>query len=297
MKYLNKTINAFIILLICSSTANAKPKMQEFQSTRLMQTAGAGAASLLINEGTLLNPAAVSFFTDSTLYYQKSNIELYDSAVERNFDYNTSNSEFYNITDTTTSLKGGFSYLYQREEFGTRKRIALSSSIVTSKQTSIGFIYKYTDEDSLIKSEKYDEYTISALYNYSRDFILGFVYVDPTINISEYSHYTIGAQYRFNPFITIIGDIGSGDMKNSEKTSFTKFAVQISPTERVFLRYGMFHDKFTNYKGIGYGISWVGPKFAFDYAIKTSEILSESTDELLADESLVETSMGITILF
>lgn len=297
MIYPKKIIISLIILLTYSGIVAAKPKMQEFQSTRLMQTAGAGVASLLINEGTLLNPAAVSFFTDSTIYYQKSSIELHDSAKDRSFDYNTGNSEFYNITDTTTKMKGGFSYLYQREEFGSRKTMALSSSVVTSKQTSIGFIYKYTDEDSLIRDEKYDQYTISAIYNHSKDFIIGFVYVDPTISIPEYSHYTFGVQYRFNPFITVIGDIGSGDMKNSEKSSFTKFAVQISPTERVFLRYGIFHDKFSNYKGIGYGISWVGPKFAFDYAIKTSEILSESTDELLTDESLVETSMGITLLF
>jgi hypothetical protein len=271
--------------------------MQEFHSTRRMQTGGAGVASLLINEGTLLNPASVSFFTDSTLYFQKSNTDLQDTDPNRNFKYNNGRSEFYNITDTTTSLKGGMSYLYQREEFGSRKRLALSSSIVVSKKASVGFIYKYTDEDSLIKDDKYHQYTLSGIYNYSKDFILGFVYVDPANSIPEYSHYILGIQYRFNPFITVIADFGSGDMKNSEKKSLSKFAVQVSPTERLYLRYGMFHDKFTNYKGIGYGVSWVGPKFAFDYAIKTSEIISESADEMLADESLVETSMGITVLF
>ena len=289
----------FVASLFCVFTAHthARAKLLPFETARLSQAAGAGAASLLINESTVLNPAAINFFNDSTIYYQRNTEELVKESPERQVGLKDGLSEFYNISDTSSGLKGAFSYVYQNESAGKRRRFALSSAGAIGKKTALGFTAAYIHERSEIKRGTYTQLTFGVTHHVSESLILGFVYVDPTIEISEYSNYRLGLQYKMNQYLTILMDAGSGDVKNPEKSGFTKVAAQIEATDSFFLRYGVFHDKFSGEKGFGYGLSWVGPKFAIEFSLKESTSTPGRFAVLLADEKLRRISFGVTGLF
>lgn len=286
-----------ITIVFNSSFSIAGAKLKEFESTRTMQTANAGVGSILINETTLLNPASIAFIGESTMYYQKNTTNLDDKSTNRPGNYKEGRSEFLSFSDTTTPLKGGFSYLYQNEEYGKRTRYALSSAGNITKTTSFGISYKYTDEVSEIIEDSYHQFTLGFTHILNEDIVFGLVIVDPQRKIEQYSHFTLGFQYNLNPFISFMADVGSGDNKNTDKESFSRYALQINSFKYFFFRTGRFHDKFNNIRGFSYGLSWVGPKFAIDYAIKNSELISETSEELFKGEQLVETSFAISALF
>lgn len=281
-----------IIGLISSPIVSAK--LLKFETSRLLQTAGAGAATLLINESSILNPASIAFFNNSTLYYQKTTTDLEKKSDERGANYKDGLNEFYSISDTTTALRGSFSYLYQNEAEGKRKRIALSSAALINKRTSIGLIISHSEEETEIEDGEYVQFTVGGIHNATENLILGFVYTDPSIEISEYSEYVFGLQFKLNQYLTVIADAGSGDVENPEKSAFTKTALQISATERLFFRYGISHDKFNGTKGVGYGFSWVGPKFAIEYALKNERRIPGRLNQLFEEEEFITTSIGIT---
>lgn len=283
--------------VVYSSIARTETKLLGFETSRLSQTAGTGVASLLINESTVLNPAAIAFFKDSTLYYQRTTQELDDKSEDRVGNFKDGLSEFYSISDTTTSLKGSFSYLYLNNAGGKRKKLSLSSAAPIGAKTAMGFIISRVEEESEIVDGEYTQITAGAIHNVTQNLILGFTYVDPARAVGEYSHYTLGIQYRFNEFFTLMGDAGSGDVANPEKSSFNRLAFQVAATERLFLRYGISYDRYTALKTVGYGLSWVGPKFAIELAIKREEKTPGIDEQLLEGEELTTSSLGITALF
>lgn len=285
-----------LILLLGSDISFARVKLFDFESTRMKQTSGAGIGSLLINETTILNPASITFLGTSTLYYQKDRTNLEEKNSARGL-VKEGQSEFIGFSDVTTKLKGGFSYLRQNEFYGKRNKFSLSSAGAVTKQTSMGIIYSYVNEDSEIIDNTYHQFTFGLTHIFSEALTIGLVLRDPQKKVSEYSYYGIGLHYSLNEFIHFIADTGSGDTANSEKQSFTRYAVQLNSFKYLYFRAGRFHDKFNDIKGLSYGISWVGPKFSLDYAYKNSERISEFSDELLQGEQLVETSLALTALF
>ena len=174
-------------ILFYSHLAISEVKPRNFQTTRLMQSGGAGVGSLLLNEATVLNPATSAFFTTSTIYYQKDKVELNDKESDRGYNFDDGMNEFVNITDTSAALKGAFSYLYQNEEFGKRKWLALSGASPLTKTSSLGITYRYIDEESNIRDEKFSQVVVGLIINQSENLTIGFTYVDPTIVESHYS--------------------------------------------------------------------------------------------------------------
>ena len=280
-----------------NSYAVTKQKLKPFETTRLTQTGGAGVASLLINESTILNPASIHFFKDSTMYYQRTSEKLKEESDSRAGNYKDGLSEFYNISDTTNALKGAFSYVYQNGDAGKRRRFSLSSAGAIGEKTAVGLSLAYIHERTEIKRGNYTQVTLGLTHNASKNLIFGFTYTDPLISISEYSNYQAGVQYVLSHNFTFMVDAGSGDVKNPKRTAFTKAALQVEATKSLFFRYGIFHDKFNGEKGAGYGVSWVGPKFAIDLALKDSKRVSGKISNLLSDERLQTFSFGITGLF
>lgn len=286
-----------VIGLIESVTLDAHASLSRFETARLTQTAGTGVASLLINESTILNPAAITFFKDSTFYYQRSTNELSEKDSARVGNIKEGLTEFYSISDTTTAAKGSFSYLYKNDAAGKKKRIALSSAAPIGRSTALGFILSHNEEESAVKDDDYTQIDIGLIHNVSEKLILGFVYLDPQRLVPEYSYYAFGAQFTFNEYFTVMGDIGSGDVANPEKSGFSRAAFQISATKRLFLRYGISHDKLTGLDSIGYGLSWVGPKFALELATKNSESIPGMRDKYMEGEVFTTTSFGLTAFF
>jgi hypothetical protein len=292
-----KTLTFCISTLAFLSSTTKSYAIWDFESTRLQSTAGAGVASLLINESSLLNPASIAFFKDSTFYYQKGVSSLDNTNSSRIKSFKDGFSEIVAFSDTSSPINGGFSYQYQNNQQGKRVRYATSISQALGKSSSLGLIYRYSQEDTVVIDEDYHQVVLGFTRVYSEAVTFGLVIVDPFQTVQEYFNYTAGIQYNISEFFTVLADVGSADVQNSEKSSFSKWAIQLQSFRQFFLRYGKFHDRYKNVKGTSYGVSWVGPKLSLDYAIKTSELISNSTDILLADEKLIETSFGFTVLF
>lgn len=271
-------------------------EVHDFQTTRLMQLGGAGVGSLLTNESTVLNPASIVFSPASTVNYQRNTEVLKEQSAQRPSYFKEGATEFIGVQDVSTKLKGGFSYLYQNKQSTKRTRYSLSSAAPLTPTLSMGIIYTFTNEDSQIIDDTYHQFTIGFTQIINEKITLGLITVDPQNKISEYSHTILGFQYNMNDFVQFIGDIGSGDNANPEKEAISKIAIQIKSFDSFNIRYGKFYDKYQNIKGIGFGASWVGPKFSIDYAVKSSERISKSSDILFEDEKLIETSFALTAL-
>lgn len=294
-KDFNIILLTFLVLLF--NIPQSYSQIYDYETTRIQSSAGAGVASLLINESSLLNPASIAFFEQSTFYYQKGSTAISNKNNDRKSDYKKGDNQLITITDTSSPVNGGLSYQLQNSEDGRRIRYSTSLAAGTGKSSSLGLIYRYTEESSDIINKDFHQAVVGYNYIYSNSLSFGAVVVDPVQTINEYFNYTLGAQYNLNEFFTVIADIGSGDVANPEKSLFTKWAIQLMSFRQLFLRYGQFDDKFKNQRGFSYGLSWVGPKLSFDYAVKTSEIISINSDNFLKDEKLVETSLGLTVLF
>lgn len=271
--------------------------LKDPETTRLKSMAGAGVASILITEAPILNPASIVFFQNSTIQYQQSREILNNISNDRQNRYEDGKKELLVITDTTSGIKGGFSYDYQNVDAGKRKQFSLSFARNIGKKSGFGIIYKHNDEESLITNNKYNQIVIGGTHIISKDLTLGFNIMDALQREPEYFSYTLGAQYTLKDKINLIADIGSGDIKNYEEEGFTKICIQLEAFKSVFLRYGRFHDKRLNEKGTSVGFSWAGPKLALEYALKTSEYISENSSKLLAGEKLIDSSIGLTLIF
>lgn len=271
--------------------------IEDYESTRIKSSAGAGIATVLLNESPLLNPASAIFFNKSSFYYQKDNTSLDEEAKNRPSKYRNENSEALTIIDTSSAVKGGLSYQYQRTNAGKRVRYSTSLAGPISKKTGLGLIYRYSEEQSLIYEEKYSQFVAGIMYVHSEKLVLGGTIVDPVQDKPEYFNYTAGVHFKISPFFTLIFDIGSGDVHNYSDEAFTKWAIQLNSFKNFFIRYGQFHNKNTNKQGTGVGFSWIGPRLSLDWALKTYEIIEEKTDMIFEDDSVREMSLGTTILF
>jgi hypothetical protein len=292
-----KKIFISLSLLIYSVNTIAFNGIEDYETTRTKAMAGAGVASILLNEAPLFNPASIVFFNKSSLYYQKDSNKLKKTSSTRTSDFKTEQNELVLFTDTSAAFKGGLTYQYQNEQAGKRSRISTSLARNLGKKSAIGLTYRYTQEDSAVIDDNYSQIVLGSTFIHDKSLTFGFVIVDPAQKVSEYFRYTAGVQYSLKDFINLIIDVGSGDTHNYEKESFTKWSLQLQSFERFFLRYGRFHDQLTNRKGTGSGISWVGPRFSLDFAYKVSELISQKTDIILTDEQIVESSLGLTVLF
>ena len=293
---LNLIKTTLILSSIISSNLYAYKGIQDYETTRLKSTAGAGIGSILLNEAVILNPASIGFMQQSSIVYQKDRNKLQNESESRISDHKNGNSELIIITDTSSTLNGGISYQYQNIEAGKRLRVTGTAAHPISKSTVLGFGLNYTKEESTFIDSDYTHLTIGLSHVESSELSYGFVLKDPAQTAAEYFEAGFGFQYNFNKFFSAIVDIGTGDVANYEDHSYRKYALQLNSFKDWFFRYGQYENKSTNYKGIGYGASWVGPRFSLDYAYKISEQIDENIGILYSDEKIAEYSFSIVVL-
>ena len=82
----------------------------DIDTTRLKGTSGAGVGSVLLNEAAILNPASIVFHSNSSLYYQRDGSSLEKQSSERSPKFKEGLRELLVISDTSSSIKGGFSF-------------------------------------------------------------------------------------------------------------------------------------------------------------------------------------------
>lgn len=285
-------ILSFLTLL----TTPAGAKLRKMDSTRLMSTSGAGIGAVLLNEAAFLNPASIYFFKESSLYYQKGAANLEDESELRDDSYSDGSNEAFLITDTSSALKGSFSYQYQSENGETRKRLTSSASTHMSKKSSFGVLYRYTEDDTLNGHKVFHQAVFGMTYVVDPRLTLGAILEDPFLANKEDTRLAGGLQYALTQNFLILADIGANYNDEPEDKNFWRAAGQAQFFKRFYLKYGKFEDKIESLRGNSWGLSWIGPKLGIEYAFRKSKAFADSQN-FFDDEEIEEHSLALSLVF
>src|SRR5690554_2064886 len=260
MRFLSNLIKPLrfinIVFLLSLFTTAADAKLRPLETTRLMSTSGAGIGSLLLNEAAFLNPASVYFFKSSSFYYQRGSSQLDNESKDREGSIAEGKNEVFLLTDTSSPLKGGFSYQTQSFNGWKRKRLTSSASTNVGERASFGLLYRYTEED-LGESDIYHQVVFGASYVHDEKLTLGATLVDPFQSNPGDTHVGLGAQYSLFQNLQAIADIGTDYRKSLEKGYFWAAALQAQFFGNFFLRHGRNHNSNLESRASSWGLSWV----------------------------------------
>lgn len=285
-----------VLLFLCIST-DSFARITPFETTRLQSTSGAGVATILVNETAVLNPAPIVFVPVSGFYYQKGNLKLDSVSSQRTTDFADGSSQMYLLSDSTTRLKGTFSYQDHSENSYRRKRLTSSIATNSGKKTAYGVLYRYTMDKAYEQERSFHQGVFGFTHIHSDDLVIGGVLVDPFLSNKEDALALIGFQYALTGNFFLIVDGGTNFNDDSQNNTVSRGALQVNFFRDLYLRVGQFHDKNSNTKGSSWGISWIGPRISFEYAYKTSEIIQDNSDYLYKDEQILETSLSFALIF
>lgn len=304
MDFITKNAWCKIILsisLVAPSMARANNTyIHPFETTRLKSTAGAGAASLLVEESTVLNPASIAFFNLSSIYVQKAGVEKLTN--NQNESKETKDDQIgVIISDSNPTLSGSFSYLNHGEGDARRKRFALSTASTIGKSSSLGAAIRRTEDrffsqGSEINKEKYTQLVFGVTHAVNESFSFGAFVTDPQRKKKTDSTYTLGMQYVYANFLTLMADAGAPFSKKGSSEIFYKLASQFRILDDFFFRVGTFNDKFLDEKGNGLGAGWIQPKLSIEVSYKNTRS-SEKIEISRSSSSIKETSFSLSYRF
>lgn len=287
------------ILLISINFAHGQ--IRDFETTRLLSTAGAGVGAVLVNETAILNPASIAFYSTSSLYYQRNNSSIDEISQDRTAaqtDFKDGDSEALVIADTSSRLKGTFSYQRQYEDSNRRIRYTSSLANNFSEKQSFGLLYRYTiDSTPEDRSDIFHQFTLGYSYIHSPKLSFGAVLIDPFETKKDDVRFIAGFQYEVLLNIFLLVDFGTNYAYDAQENTLTRIALQLSIFKSLYARVGQSHDKATNLKSNSWGVSWVGPRLSLDYAYKTSQNISKTADYLFQNEELIEHSLALSVRF
>lgn len=284
----------FIILFSFNLWAN------DFYTTRLMSTAGAGVGAILLNESAILNPSTISFFKNSSVYYQKYDAKLQDANNQRstdNLNYpHAKNGHLFIVTDTSSQNHGSLSYMTYNDVEFTRKRLGISFARPINRDSSFGMIYRRTKDYMHNGGElEYNQVVFGISHIVNERFSFGTILTDPFKSKAKESKVILGTQFIISQHLYFLLDVGGYYIDSLSENSEIRSAVQIRFLSDLYIRFGIFTDKFRGIKGDGWGISWNGPKLSLDFAVINSSDIDEQKNYLYTDEQLVETSFTVSV--
>jgi hypothetical protein len=279
-------------------------QIRDFQTTRLISTGGAGVASLLSTEAAILNPAVSTFFGGSSFSYQsyrtvlKDDNELRDTLPDKFANQNTAQGYF--LADHSGPVKGGVAYIRQKENYFARERMVLHGAAPIGGATSLGISYNYM-KDTLPRqfSPRHQiehQMSLGLVHIIDENTVLGLVVLDPTRTNSGEERIIGGFQYSLSTRIQLIGDLGTQYSKDAKEQYLWRAGAQLNIFSDFFLRVGQFYDNVTKFKGTGWGVSWIGPRFGVEFAQKYSEQFDRGS-YIYQDETLVDTSISAILKF
>jgi hypothetical protein len=274
---------------------NVFAKLGDFETTRLKSTSGAGVASVLVDEATLLNPAPLSFFEVSSMYIQKMDGESVGSVDNRDRKQMS-----FIVSDAKKNVGGSISYNKLSEAGNEKSMIAGSMSTPIGKSSAMGMTYRLvttsTEKDGQTVEEKYKQMVFGVSHVVSEGIMLGMVLVDPTKVKPEETRLIVGTQFVYKGFISLLADVGSDYNENlSEKLTY-KLGMQFKVMSDFYLRAGTFSDKGNSEKGNSAGIAWVGPKLVADMAVKNTTLI-EDLKLTQENEKIKEVSFSVAYHF
>lgn len=279
-------------------------QIRDFQTTRLMSTAGTGVASVLSTEAALLNPASSAFFSGNAFSYQgytttlKDKNDLRDTLPDKYPRNDRSQGAF--ISDNSGQVKGGAAYISQDENHYERTRMILHGAAPISGNTAMGFSYNYVQdkfpEGRSPRRHTFHQMSVGATHIIDEKTVVGLVVKDPTRSNRGDERVLAGFQYALADRFMILADYGYQYTKSISEDYTWNAAIQINIFSDFFLRGGQFWDNINRFKGTGWGVSWLGPNLGVEFAQKYSDQISEGT-YLYKDERLVDTSLSAIIKF
>ena len=279
-------ISFFTILIFFQIINNTLfSAMLDIESTRMKSTAGSGVGSFYAEEATLLNPAPLSFFKVSSLYFQKSGGDVTDNDDGTN-DLETKNIGFI-ASDSKQGVSGSISYFKNEAQELYKKQFATSLSTPVGKKSSFGATYRATSEklNHYDPDRSYKQSVFGVTHLLNNSFNLGIVVVDPFKANPEDTKAIVGIQYTFEEFLTLMIDLGGDYNNNLSESSSASAALQLRVFNDFFIRFGAYEDKQKKENGTGVGAAWVGPKLTFNVAIKNYDTKKETPKTNISDTS------------
>lgn len=255
--------------LVC---ANANSAMQDFETTRLKSTAGAGVGSILMDEATILNPAPIAFFDIGSIYLNKGVSEQTTSLGSPQGDVDHMGVI---VSDSKSSTAGSVSY--QVQKIGEQKKTLLAAAMASpiKERSAMGVSLRRTSEVSSNGVEtNYLQTVMGITHVVNQNFTIGFVAVDPFKERVSDSIGVFGTQYVFKEFISLMVDVGANYYEKLNDSFLHRSAVQFKLLDDFYARFGFFRDLGQKMKGTGVGLGWVQPRLALEGALKNTETFS-----------------------
>ncbi len=284
-----------IILFCIAFTAQAK--VLNFETTRMKSTAGAGNASLLMNESTLNNPAPIAFFKESSLYFERSAATY--SGEENSQELEASNYAFI-ASDASKNLRGSVALIKHNEGPSSLEQFNVSLASTIGKSSSMGIAYRNVQKEYDYRGtrirEDYKIFVPGVFHAVSNDLSIGLTLIDPTRESINETKAVVGFQYRILDMMLIMLDLGADYEGPMSDTSVVRAATQIKVFDDFFLRFGAFEDKDLKERGTGFGVGWVGPKLVFNFAIRNTKV-SESEELRQENQDIKDTSFSVAYRF
>lgn len=271
------------IILSIAFSFSAFSQVRQFQTTRLISTAGAGVASISLSDSAVLNPASLGFFQNSEVSYIHN---------KTTFDTNGQETDFTNfggiIADTQSQFKGTIKYIDTENQFAKEKTYGITFAKLKSKNTSFGVGYDYKKVQNKITGEKDDRHilNIGGTSVISKNLTFGSVLRDP-FNANSFEHRLIlGLQTQVASSIYFMLDaLTNQRFKDFSDTFGWKAALQLKILKNTFLRAGYSEDKRFNTKETGYGIEIRLVKFHISLAYRQTKIDDESLPSVLLNDT------------
>ncbi len=290
------------IAMMAGSTEAAN-KVPQFETTRMKGTAGAGIASLLMDEATYLNPASVAFYQKGSIYYQHSGID--STQKSSNSTTPSATQEFSSMSVILSDAKGatGGSFSYNDIDYHgqNRKRFAAAFAHPIGKKSSLGVTGSYTKENifnennELVKQD-YKQTTFGIMHVVDESLSVGFTVHDPFKEKPEETRASTGLQYVIKDIFTVMLDAGADYNNNLSDTVVWKAATQVRLFSDFYARFGTFNDKGTKQKGTGVGLGWMQPRLNVEISMKNTDIL-ESDELNQSSEEIKESSFSLSYRF
>ncbi|EQC43584.1 hypothetical protein [Bacteriovorax sp. Seq25_V] len=281
--------------LACLLTTFTFAKTLNFETARTKSTAGAGVASILMNEATVTNPAPLAFFNLSSIYFEK-----FSSTITNDDNSSELDNYAFIASDSSKNLKGSVAYIKSSSDGLKNKQFNVAFAATTGKKSAAGITYKdvkkqYRFQNQVI-TKNYKQFVPGVFHVVNQDFSLGFVAIDPLRKNPQESKVILGAQYTVLNYITLMLDVGADYKEDLNSKSLIRSAAQVRIFNDFFFRVGAYEDKGLKERGNGIGIGWVQPKLVIDLALKNTKV-SESLELQQDKEEIKETSFSLSYRF
>ncbi len=279
----------------------ANIRIPEPLTTRLQSTSGAGVASLLIDEATVLNPAPMAFYTQSFLYYHYNKTTIFLPEDDTGPSPKDSKGMSVIASDGGQKTKGSFNYTWLNHDRAERKRFSFATGFPVSKTSSMGMTYRYTIDrpyqDGEVQSKEKSHQVNFGIYHMVAPYLsLGMVFTDPFKANDDDTVVIAGAQLSYKDMIVLMTDFGANYHDELSSTFLYRTGLQLKVFSDFLLRFGMHKDNGLREKGSAFGLAWISPRLALNFALRHIEV-DEWLERKQREEKIKELSFSMSVHF